>query len=44
VVLNTSFNIMGKPIVHSVEDAVAVLMTSGMDGIVLEDTLFEKDN
>ena len=43
VVLNTSFNIMGKPIVHSVEDAIAVLMTSGMDGIVLEDTLFEKE-
>ena len=43
VVLNTSFNVMGKPIVHSVEDAVAALMTSGMDGIVLEDTLFEKD-
>ena len=42
VVLNTSFNIMGKPIVHSVEDALAVLMTSGMDGVLLEDILLEK--
>ncbi|MEO8531682.1 MAG: carbamoyltransferase C-terminal domain-containing protein [Deltaproteobacteria bacterium] len=42
VLLNTSFNIMGKPIVHSVEDAIAVLMTSGLDGIVLEDLLIEK--
>ncbi|WP_346891477.1 carbamoyltransferase C-terminal domain-containing protein [uncultured Roseibium sp.] len=42
IVLNTSFNIMGKPIVHSVEDAIALLMTSGLDGILLEDTLLEK--
>lgn len=42
VVLNTSFNIMGKPIVHSVEDAMAMFMTSGLDALLLEDTLFEK--
>ncbi|MEP4981560.1 carbamoyltransferase C-terminal domain-containing protein [Ascidiaceihabitans sp.] len=42
VVLNTSFNIMGKPIVHSVEDAVAMFMTSGLDALLLEDVLFEK--
>ncbi|MSU91690.1 carbamoyl transferase [Rhodobacteraceae bacterium 2CG4] len=41
VVLNTSFNIMGKPIVHSVEDAVAVLMTTGLDAVLLEDVLVE---
>jgi carbamoyltransferase len=42
VVLNTSFNIMGKPIVHSVEDAAGMLMTSGLDAILVEDTLIEK--
>lgn len=42
VVLNTSFNIMGKPIVHTVEDAVAVFMSSGLDCLLLNDTLFEK--
>lgn len=40
VLLNTSFNIMGKPIVHSVEDAVGVFMTSGLDALVIEDYLF----
>lgn len=42
VILNTSFNIMHKPIVHSVEDALAVLMTSGLDGVLLETILVEK--
>ncbi len=42
IVLNTSFNIMGKPIVHSVEDAMAVLMTSGLDSVLIEDVLIEK--
>lgn len=42
IVLNTSFNIMGKPIVHSVEDALAVFMTSGLDALLIEDVLIEK--
>ena len=42
VVLNTSFNVMGKPIVHSVQDAMAVLATTGLDGVLLEDVLIEK--
>jgi carbamoyltransferase len=42
VLLNTSFNVMGKPIVHAVEDAAAVLMTTGLDVLVLENTIFEK--
>jgi carbamoyltransferase len=42
LLLNTSFNVMGKPIVHSVEDAVAVFMTTGLDVLVIEDYLFEK--
>lgn len=42
VLLNTSFNVMGKPIVHSVEDCVAVYLTSDVDALLLEDRLFEK--
>ena len=42
IVLNTSFNVMGKPIVHSVQDAMAVLATTGLDGLLLEDVLIEK--
>ncbi|WP_299629149.1 carbamoyltransferase C-terminal domain-containing protein [uncultured Tateyamaria sp.] len=42
VVLNTSFNVMGKPIVHTVEDALAVFATSGLDAVILGDTLIEK--
>lgn len=42
LLLNTSFNIMGKPMVHSVEDAVSVFMTSGLDGLVIGETVFTK--
>jgi len=42
VLLNTSFNVMGKPIVHSVEDAAAVFMTCGLDVLVVGDWLFAK--
>lgn len=42
ILLNTSFNVMGKPIVHSVPDAMAVLATTGLDGVLLDDWLIEK--
>lgn len=42
IILNTSFNIMGKPIIHSVEDAVAMFMTSGLDALLVGDTLIDK--
>ena len=42
VILNTSFNVMGKPIIHTVEDALGVLMTSGLDAVLIEDVLIEK--
>ncbi len=42
VVLNTSFNVMGKPMVHSVQDAMSVLVTTGLDGVLLDDVLIEK--
>jgi carbamoyltransferase len=42
LVLNTSFNVMGKPIVHSLEDAVAVFFTCGLDALVIGDILVLK--
>jgi carbamoyltransferase len=42
IVLNTSFNMMGKPIIHSVEDAVAVFCVTGLDALVIEDHVFVK--
>jgi carbamoyltransferase len=42
MLLNTSFNVMGKPIIHSVQDAVAVFYTTGLDALVVEDVVIEK--
>ena len=43
ILLNTSLNVMGKPIVHSVEDAVTVFATTGLDLLVIEDFILTKD-
>ena len=42
LVLNTSFNIMGKPMIHTIEDAMGVFYTSGLDALVIDDYLIEK--
>lgn len=42
VLLNTSLNIMGKPIIHSLEDGLGVLYTTGIDALVIGDYLIEK--
>ncbi|MBT9373344.1 carbamoyltransferase C-terminal domain-containing protein [Rhizobium sp. CSW-27] len=42
VLLNTSFNIMGKPIIDTVEDALAVLSTTGLDTVLAGDLLISK--
>ena len=42
LVMNTSLNIMGKPIVHSVEDVLGMFYTTGLDALVLGDCLIEK--
>jgi carbamoyltransferase len=39
VVLNTSFNLQGEPIVCTPEDAVATFLRSGLDALVLGDYL-----
>lgn len=42
VVLNTSFNIKGEPILTRIEDALHVLETTAMDCAYIEGYLFEK--
>lgn len=44
VLLNTSFNVMGEPIVETPADAVACLLNSGLDCCVFEDRVVEKKN
>jgi carbamoyltransferase len=43
VLLNTSFNVMGKPILHTAEDAVLMFYTTGLDALVVEDWLLTKE-
>lgn len=42
VVLNTSFNVMGKPIIHSFNDALTVFFNSGLDALVVNDYIIYK--
>lgn len=42
LLLNTSLNIMGKPIAHSLEDCVGVFLTTGIDALVVDDVIVEK--
>lgn len=42
VLLNTSFNIRGKPILSKIEDALQALRDTELDAVVVEDILFEK--
>lgn len=42
VVLNTSFNVMGMPIVETPEDALFCLLSTGLDGCVLGDVIVKK--
>jgi carbamoyltransferase len=42
VVMNTSFNLRGEPIVASPTDAVRTFYTSGLDALVIGDFVVEK--
>lgn len=42
LVLNTSFNVMGKPIIHSIEDALTTFYTSGMEQLAIDRYLMWK--
>lgn len=42
VLLNTSFNLKGEPMVNTIEDAYATFQKSGIDALVVENYLIEK--
>jgi len=42
VLLNTSFNINGQPIVRSIYDAILTFLCSGIDGLLIGNTLVRK--
>jgi carbamoyltransferase len=42
ILLNTSFNVRGEPIVCSPEDAIRCFLGTGLDALVLEDVLVFK--
>jgi carbamoyltransferase len=42
ILLNTSFNVMGKPILHTAEDAILMFYTTGLDVLVVEDWIIVK--
>jgi len=43
IILNTSFNGRGEPIVETPEDALWCMLETGLDFVVLEDRLVERD-
>ena len=44
VLINTSFNVKGEPIVGSPQDAFNCFMTTGIDFLVLENFLIDKED
>jgi carbamoyltransferase len=42
VLINTSFNVKGEPIVETAEDAIACFLSTGMDYLALHDMLISK--
>jgi predicted NodU family carbamoyl transferase len=42
VLLNTSFNVAGKPILSTLKDAFKIFEESEMDGLIIEDYYFKK--
>ena len=44
VLINTSFNIRGEPIVNTPFDALKVFMNTKMDILVLENFVLQKEN
>lgn len=43
VILNTSFNVRGEPIVHTPLEALRCFFSTGMDALVMEQFIVEKD-
>jgi carbamoyltransferase len=42
ILVNTSFNVMGEPIVETPDDALWALLYTGIDALVLEDRIVKK--
>jgi len=42
VLLNTSFNVAGKPILSTARDAFKIFLQKEMDALVIEDNYFKK--
>ena len=42
VLLNTSFNVKGRPILSTIQDALSVLESTELDGVLIEEYYFEK--
>jgi carbamoyltransferase len=42
LIINTSYNVMGKPLAHSVEDVLSVFFTSGIDAVFIGDVMIQK--
>ncbi|HEY3032287.1 MAG TPA: carbamoyltransferase C-terminal domain-containing protein, partial [Bradyrhizobium sp.] len=43
VLINTSFNVKGEPIVETPRDAVVCFLTTGIDNLILHDRLVSKN-
>jgi len=43
VLINTSFNVKGEPIVETPADAVVCFLTTGIDNLILHDRLVSKN-
>lgn len=43
VIVNTSFNVRGEPIVNNAEDAYRCFMTTEIDGLVIGDRFFDRN-
>jgi carbamoyltransferase len=42
VLLNTSFNVRGEPIVNTPEDAINTFLISGIDSLVMGNCILDK--
>lgn len=44
LVVNTSYNVMGKPIVHDLNDVMAVFFNSSIDAVIINDYVIERSS
>lgn len=42
LVVNTSYNVMGKPIVHDIHDVMAVFFSSSIDAVIINNYVIER--